>query len=212
MGKMTITERKIKETLMCDSENPLFINISCPVFDGGNDACSNRLNKYYSTGLDSFYEYLKKHAPDIAKSKKSTKPPGISMKSTVSFLSEKHISIITDIDKFDGVEKTTLRLFDNYTLPDCGKLRAKALFSFDKSTKQKIQSVICEKIRERDGGFRYIPGAENVAMKKFQKNNFFLTSKGICFYYDKNILTQDASVYPCYVIPFDTLGIELDKM
>ncbi len=212
MSKMTIGERKIKETLLSDTKTPLYINLSCPTFDGENQACANKLNSYYSSGIDKFYEFLKNNAHRIVTKEKNTKPPGISMKSTVSFISEKHISIITDIEKFDGVKKTVLRLFDTKALPYCTPVRAKDIFCNDRNTKQKILSVITTSIIERDGGFEYFKDAVRKAEKRFKFDNFFLTLKGVCFYYDKKLLTENPNVYPCFVIPFDTLGIDFSAL
>ena len=199
MPLMKLSDNHLKDSITVGDADVLSVNINHPSFEGENSDTCKKLNSFYADAAQSYYNHLKSL---FLKNKYDGAKCGASMNWYVSFLNEKVLSLLTDAYFFDGNVQRSVRLVHNWHLPDCTPLRARQVFAVNRSAKQLYLDEICAKISAGEGGVHYGSDAEKRARRRFDFENFYLTPKGVAFYYDKTQLTLGKDANPAFVMPF----------
>ena len=84
-------------------------------------------------------------------------------------------------------------------------LKANAAFPVSRRAKKLYTDEICSKIMTAEGSFSYFSDAVLSAKKHFDENRFYLTPKGIAFYYEKGLLCPEKEGSPAFVIPYKAI-------
>lgn len=194
-----------KEVLSENKRELLFINITYPVFESEKqkELCKN-LTEYYEKGTEAFLKFCRERLFEGLKREENKYKCGIVMNAKVSYLDEKYLSVITDISYFDGKTRRTRRLHDNFRF--CGEypltLRARHFLPLTKRAKRLYTDEICSKIISGDGGFCYNGDAVKTAKRHFDAERFYLTPKGVAFYYEKGTILPEKDGEATFVIPY----------
>jgi hypothetical protein len=207
MEELTYKILQKKETLKDGEKEVLFFNISYPSFESEKNESAKKLNEFYKKGAEEFEKYCRTGLFQKAKREKTKEKYGALMKSFISFCDNRYLSCITDVSFFDGIERKSARFVDNWTFsgqyPE--QLRPSEIFDVSSKAKKLYTDEICSKIMTSGGEFSYFPDAVFKAKRKFDENKFYLTAKGVAFYYDKDLLFPEKEGTPSFVIPYSEI-------
>lgn len=197
-----------KETLEKDGKEILFINISYPSFEcTKKSGIKDKLDDYYKKGAGEFEKYCKTVLFSSPEMQNVNFKCSAVMNTHIPYLDDKYMSVITSVSFFDGKEKRKARFTDNWALNEKypRPLRAKHIFPTERKKRQLYIDEICSKIMTSEGGFSYFPDAVFKAKKLFDENRFYLTARGVAFYYDEGVLFPAKEGIPSYVIGFGAI-------
>lgn len=210
MSLMKVNHWEEKETVTHDGKDILRIHLRCPVFEGAREECCKKLNDFYADAAKEFMDFCKKkYAPTLIQKRKHAQGTpygcGASMNWYLTFENEELLSLITDISVFDGQLRHTRRYAHNWNLAEGVPIPAKVAFSTTSACRNAYVLQICEKIRRGEGGFPYDKQAESAAKRYFSFDQYYLTPRGVAFYYKNGLLFPSDSRYPAFVIPFSQI-------
>ncbi len=208
MAHITYKMVQNKETLEKDGKDILFINISYPSFEGEKkNIMVEKLEKFYKKGAEEFEKYCKTKLFSSPAMQNINFKCSALMNTHIPYLDDKYMSVITSVSFFDGKEKRRERFTDNWVLNEKypQPLKAKQIFPTNRKAKQLYVDEICSKIMTSEGGFSYFPDAVFKAKKLFDENKFYLTARGVAFYYDEDVLFPAKEGIPSYVIGFNAI-------
>ena len=200
MSLIKLSDNRLQDTLTLGEAEVLSVNINHPSFEGENAYVCKKLSGFYADAAMGYYSHLKKKFSAV---KQGTvhKKCGAFMNWYVSFLNEKALSLLTDVSFFDGTVRHTKRMVHNWFLEDCTPLRARQVFDVNRGARALYLDEICSKISSGEGA-HYGDGAVRLARRHFDFENFYLTPKGVAFYYDKAQLATGAGANPAFVMPY----------
>lgn len=207
MPDMTYKLEALKEMIKDGERELLFINISYPVFENEKQSeKEKRLNEFYQKGAGEFEKFCKTKLSAKLKTECRGKCAAV-MQTQVPFIDGKSASVITDVYFFDGKSRKERRFADNWLLSEKYPrvLKANAAFPVSRRAKKLYTDEICSKIMTAEGGFSYFSDAVLSAKKHFDENRFYLTPKGVAFYYEKGLLCPEKEGSPAFVIPYKAI-------
>ena len=206
MPNLSTEASVIKHEITHDGTPVLAINLSYPTFSGENEKTLKRLNDFYKDLAFGFFDFCKqKHAPLLVKGMekgKAVSKNGATMSWYLSHCNGRLASVICDLSYFDGTTKRSERLVHNWDMRDGCPCRACEVFEKSRFAKNLYCEEISSKIENGEGKFDYYEDAPAIAKKHFDFDKFYLTPKGVAFFYDRNILFRSDVIYPAFVIPF----------
>ncbi|MBE6622685.1 MAG: hypothetical protein E7621_00620 [Ruminococcaceae bacterium] len=203
MAHMTYKMVQNKETLEKDGKDILFINISYPSFESEKrNTVTEKLNDFYKKGAEEFEKYCKTKLFSSPGMQNINFKCSALMHTYIPYIDDKYMSVITSASFFDGKEKRKERFTDNWLLNEKypQPLKASRIFPTNRKAKKLYADEICSKIMTSDGGFSYFPDAVFKAKRLFDENRFYLTARGVAFYYDEDVLFPAKEGIPSYVI------------
>lgn len=209
LSLINVSDNELPDITEHDGKKLININIRYPSFDGENKNVCAKLSEFYADAAKEYCGFIKnKYLQKLIRSGNTDMRCGASMRWHVSFINQNVLSVLTDVYLFDGVNKHALRLAHNWRVSDLLPLpfKAREAFAVNGSTKRLYTDEICSKISSGEGGFIYLPKAEIKARKHFDFSKYYITPKGIAFYYEPETICAGKGVFPSFVMPFD--GVE----
>ena len=210
MQRINLTDRVEKDTFR-DGENEI-LRFTChvPQFEGENTALCAKLNAFYADAAKEFHTFCtKKYAPALRRTVHGEKTEsacgGASMKWTLTFENESVLSLLTDISIFDGKMPHLRRFCHTWDLRVGMPLSARQTFDTSGESRKKLMTSVCGKIDRGEGGFAYYPDAARRAKRYFDPERFYLTPRGVAFYYPDGLLFPSEGRFPAYVVPYDAV-------
>ena len=215
MAHIDISDITEKETFRDEKEKELLrVTRHIPHFEGEKELC-DKLNGFYTEAAREFRTFCaKKYAPALRRGKKEENSVccGASMNWTLTFQNEELLSLLSDIAVFDGKTRHLRRFCHTWNLAAQVPLSAKQIFDTSVASRKRFLSAVCEKVARKEGGFPYYHDAERRAKRYFEIERFYLTPRGVAFYYPDGLLFPSEGRFPAYVVPYDTVRLmPLDK-
>lgn len=193
----------------------LEINFEYPNISGRSDAFTEKFNSFYSNITENYTVYCnKKLIPKIKNNRdkqfETFKPFGEIMKFYITLNTEKYVSIVTDINHFNGYFTDCTRFScvwntENETVMPYVYFLETAKMKI-KDVQKKVYEKIVQEINNGEYQFSYTEEAVKRYAKRINPKNFFLTEHGIAFWFEPGTLAPKNEGFPTYVIECNWLN------
>lgn len=205
MNQFEFEEKCKKESVCIDKDNCVQINIKYPQARGKNEVFTKRFNKFYEEIATAFYSFSKGKLAKMAhregqKEDSNKVPYGAVMTFSVSFQSEKYISVIIDISLFDTKNTKCKRFCNIWSTESAAVLQAKSFLKCDRASISCYKSQIEEIIMKNAASFELLPDCVKNSSRLFSLENFCLTPNGPAFFYQKGTLFSDKEGCPTFIV------------
>lgn len=205
---------RTKKTVSVKDEQVMLLNISHPVFETDPDSKTDnsfilKINKFYSHIADKYSKtVLSKYTGKAARiySANGGIMTAFLMNCTVAYNTEEMISVFSDLSYYDGKKKKTVRFSQNWSPKKSAILPPSYIFEKNTKSKRHITEIIAEIAADnmKNKNFSYYSDFETIIRRKFDFDNFYFVPKGVAFFYNAGILSDDGE--PCiFVIPCHAL-------
>ena len=192
----------IKKMVTVKDEVVMVLNLRYPVFsqdmtEGKDKAFICKINKFYSHIAEKYSKaILSKYPAKAARIYTSNGKIKLSflMNCTISFNTQKLISVFSDLSYFDGNTKKSIRFSQNWSYEKSAILPSSYIFENTFKSKRYITGIITEiathNMEKRD--FSYYSDFDTIIKRKFAFDNFYFVPNGIAFFYNTGVLSSDA--------------------
>ena len=205
---MKIFSEEKKDIIKYKDAEMLAVDFKVPRFEGEKEKVCKNLNNYYEACMQNFYNFCSKNyvkkldREGFAAEKNCPRKQKAVLTYYIPYSSENVLSVIADAGIYDGKSKKIYRLIRNFDLSDGYFLQTKKVVDTSVASRKFFMEKILDKIELNENGFYYFENAKYFAKRKFNINNFYFSSNGIAFFYEKNILFNSDGIYPSYVVNF----------
>ena len=196
----------IRKTIENEGKAVLQINIKYPVFTELEAA--DKINSFYLDIANGFCDYAEKTSAKKAVTALSAEPEQrpfgeIILPKIVTDDEGKYISVILDVTSYDGIFARERRISQVWNT-DTGLLcEYKSVLPL---SKKRILSLIAEQIDREllsNDIHDYYIDCKRLCKKHFSVRNFFVTKRGIVFYYQSGLLCPQNEGIVCFTIERD---------
>ncbi len=208
--KNEIINNEIKDVVEKEGFEYVKYNISYPTFaDEKHKEFAKKFNCFYATLGERFSDFAKTTLLKKAQKEKSESfdPFGAVMRYICAYNKNGVISIVTDLSVFsggDGVE--TKRLSQNWHIDKNRLLVYEDFFTGDEK-KTIIMGIREEaKLRMSTEKGAFFSDYEKRIVKKFEKNNFYLTPKGYGFFYPSGAVSDSKNAEVFFLLGYKGKG------
>lgn len=194
---------KLRKTITENGRQVLEINIRYPVFEGV--VCGEAMNSFYLSLAEKYCAYAEKESAKKAAAALGSEPGRrafgeILIPKVIAADNERYISVILDVTSYDGIFAKERRLSQVWDTETGYMVKYDSVIRL---SERKIADIIERKLEGEllSGDIHdYYKGCKRLCRRYFSSSDFFVTDRGVVFYYQSGLLCPQNEGAVCFTI------------
>ena len=198
--------QRIRKTLVRADRPVLEVNIEYPIFN--IEPPIEKINEFYRNLAENYAFYCEnrfiKKITDTAVRSDNFKKFGEIMKFFIPYVDSEYLSVVCEIEHFNGFFKRKKRISQNWRVCDqivlSSRFYSRVMGKTSKQIKREVGDMIVDSVKNGFCAFSYTERSIKKFAYKVNIDNFYLCDKGIAFWFDAGTLAPESEGFPTYII------------